>query len=150
MNKPARPEYLKRVRRDNKLGVRGVYYDEFKRRYVVQKTIKGIRRQLGYTSTLEEAKKCMGSRDIPKPADTTGPNYSVDQVALCLVSASDATEAVHGLLCWNCNVGLGHFRDCPTRLKAAHSYLRESASIGDCNREPNVNPSGPKPSGTRI
>jgi hypothetical protein len=51
-NPPTMPEHLKRVRRDNKLGVRGVYYDDFKRRFCVQKAINGRRKHLSYTSTL--------------------------------------------------------------------------------------------------
>jgi hypothetical protein len=54
-NPPTMPEHLKRVRRDNKLGVRGIYYDDFKRRFCVQKAINGRRKHLSYTSTLEEA-----------------------------------------------------------------------------------------------
>lgn len=77
MNKPTMPEHLKRVRRDNKLGIRGVYYDEFKRRYVVQKTIDGKRYHLGYVDTPEQGRQLWESAhtraDSPNVVFTTAP-----------------------------------------------------------------------------
>jgi hypothetical protein len=35
---------------------------------------------------------------------------------------------VRGLLCHPCNVGLGHFRDSPDRLRTAADYLEEFAA----------------------
>lgn len=36
------------------------------------------------------------------------------------------TLRIRGLLCHHCNVGLGHFRDSPERLRRAASYLESS------------------------
>ena len=36
-----------------------------------------------------------------------------------------ATEVVRGLLCVNCNMGLGHFRDDPLILRQAWCYLEK-------------------------
>ena len=33
------------------------------------------------------------------------------------------SKAVRGLLCHSCNIGIGHLRDCPRRLRAAIEYL---------------------------
>jgi formate dehydrogenase maturation protein FdhE len=33
------------------------------------------------------------------------------------------TNKVRGILCWSCNVALGHFQDSEEKLKKAHTYL---------------------------
>lgn len=60
----------------------------------------------------------------------------VAQVGLCRICGESvtmrspidhdhSTGEVRGLLCFGCNVGLGHFGDDPARLRAAAAYLEE-------------------------
>ena len=40
------------------------------------------------------------------------------------------TKEVRGLLCSNCNIGLGQFKDDPNLLLRAMTYVRDNAGIG--------------------
>lgn len=54
--------------------------------------------------------------------------------AICGVFAGNAlsvdhdhfSKEVRGLLCWSCNIGLGHFRDNPDTLTKAIAYLNRT------------------------
>ncbi len=47
-----------------------------------------------------------------------------------LLDHNHETMEVRGLLCSNCNVGLGQFKDNADLLMKAHKYITENAGIG--------------------
>ncbi|MET7939618.1 endonuclease VII domain-containing protein [Streptomyces sp. NPDC005302] len=57
-------------------------------------------------------------------ADPAGKELAVDHDhACCPEPAKSCGKCVRGLLCWPCNVGIGHLRDDPKILTAAAAYL---------------------------
>jgi len=72
-----------------------------------------------YTSLLEKQdNKCAICKTQKCP---TGRRFSVDHC--------HATNSIRGLLCVNCNQGLGNFKDSSERLIAAITYLKLTASL---------------------
>jgi hypothetical protein len=49
----------------------------------------------------------------------------VDASPKLVVDHCHMTNDFRGLICWSCNVGLGHFSDDPARLAAAIRYLEK-------------------------
>lgn len=49
--------------------------------------------------------------------------WHVDHDHLCCPGKKGCGKCIRGLLCYNCNVGLGQFRDSPSLLASASAYL---------------------------
>lgn len=81
---------------------------------------KNIRLKSDYGITLEQYKKMFadqhGQCKICGTSDPGDKSFHVDHCHM--------TQRIRGLLCFNCNVGLGKFRDDPELLKKAVEYLR--------------------------
>lgn len=56
-----------------------------------------------------------------------------DVMTMPRVDHCHRTSKVRGLLCHNCNVALGHFRDSPTLLARAIEYLTRASEPIDVN-----------------
>ena len=51
-----------------------------------------------------------------------------------VVDHNHATGGVRGLLCWSCNVGIGHLRDDPSILLSAFNYLSTNGYYGKTSK----------------
>ena len=51
-----------------------------------------------------------------------------------VVDHNHATEKVRGLLCWSCNVGIGHLQDDPSILLSAFNYLSTNGYYGKTSK----------------
>lgn len=49
--------------------------------------------------------------------------WCVDHDHDCCPGEHSCGQCIRGILCWHCNVGLGHFRDNPATLLAAANYV---------------------------
>jgi hypothetical protein len=62
------------------------------------------------------------------PGSGTGKALAVDHDHACCPGRKSCGKCVRGLLCENCNNGLGRFRDSPELLAAAVAYLTKGCN----------------------
>ena len=77
---------------------------------------EGLWKRYGLTlEGFEELKRKQKGKCMICGRETSGGVLNVDH--------QKGTKRVRGLLCWSCNVGLGHFEHDPRRLRRAAAYL---------------------------
>ena len=87
---------------------------------------KGINLAQYQTMLQEQNNRCAICNE---EAGTTGTgSKSVGSLA---VDHCHVTQVVRGLLCTNCNLGLGSFRDKPELLRAAANYIARFEGLAD-------------------
>lgn len=100
---------------------------------------KETSRKFGYGYTCKQCKKLISRNKIIKSYNITLLEYNtlyVKQKGMCAICENTCitgknlaidhdhkTKTVRGLLCINCNKGLGHFKDSLPLLKKAINYL---------------------------
>lgn len=76
-----------------------------------------------YGLTIEEYDEIMERQDGGCAICHATPEEGSGRWERLHVDHDHATERVRGILCHNCNSGLGHFKDDPELLRAAIHYL---------------------------
>ncbi len=80
-------------------------------------------------------------------------DFGIAPENLARVDHCHLSGAVRGLLCFNCNIGLGKFQDDIETLLAAARYLQETAAVKVASRQGDVKPDceiEPRRAGPRI
>ena len=86
----------------------------------VKARAKGLRRKFGISLVQYD-----DMRAAQKPGCAICPATKPGGRGTWHVDHDHATKKVRGLLCQNCNIGLGNFKDDPARLTLALAYLRK-------------------------
>lgn len=74
-------------------------------------------------------------RKVIKDKDLIELKTSIDSCVICgsneklVVDHCHETEQIRGILCTNCNLGLGHFKDDPLLLEFAIQYLNSIYNV---------------------
>lgn len=74
-----------------------------------------------YGDLLEKYPTCA----ICEKSCKTGKALAIDHDHRCCQGKKSCGKCIRGLLCQDCNLGLGHFRDNPNSLMRAIDYLRK-------------------------
>jgi tetratricopeptide (TPR) repeat protein len=117
-NKEAIAAYIKDYQEKNKEAIKAYREKNKEARAAYQKAYDVLKR---YGITLAEKKKMQDEQGNKcKICYQDFPSDVAPNVDHCHTSGK-----VRGLLCWNCNIGLGSFKDNPLVLIKAAEYLKE-------------------------
>lgn len=87
--------------------------------------------KMRYGITAEAYRQILAAQDGKCASCEDSPRFTSRQRHFPLTVDHDhVTGEIRGLLCGNCNSGLGHFRDDPDRLERAAAYLRRARLLG--------------------
>lgn len=104
------------------------YQKEKRRQYLDRQNAARVKRLFGLDREAYEAllDKQGGGCAICGKQNASGRNLAVDHSHSCCSGERSCGKCIRGLLCGNCNHGLGKFKDDPTLLAAAVSYLNKN------------------------
>jgi hypothetical protein len=75
---------------------------------------------------ISQGERCAICRDV-----NPGRFWCIDHDHGCCPGEFSCGSCIRGILCWHCNVGLGHFRDNPASLLAAVNYVTGGSAVRD-------------------
>lgn len=111
-NSPGYKLYQAQYDKENKERRKGVYLLS---RYGIS--------ELDFKNMLQKQNHCCATCKTDKPGSNG--TWHVDHDHKCCPGKKSCGKCVRGLLCSNCNLGLGNFKDSPQTLHAAINYLTQ-------------------------
>ena len=90
--------------------------------------------KMNYGMTVEDYERMLAKQNgkcaICKTEDPGGPRFYIDHDHSCCNGRKSCGKCIRGLLCNNCNNGLGRFKDSIESLASALAYLSQGIYTG--------------------